>query len=121
MKISEMNNDQATQAIIKLAQPMSNILDDPNTQTVLSGLAEQRGKDLASAIGAVLPKLASFCMKDHKKDFYEIVSALTFIPANKVGSMNFLQTIKELRDSIDKDFIDFFKRSGSMTADPGKE
>ena len=121
MKISEMTNDQATQAIIRLAQPLANIMDDPNAVGVFEEFAKQKGEKLSTAIGAVLPKAVAFCMKDHKKDLYEIIGALTMIPASKVGAMNFVQTIKELKDSIDQDFLDFFKSSRNVTAESEKE
>lgn len=121
MKISEMTNDQATNAIIRIAQPIANIMDDPNAEAFFSELSQQKDKSLAKAISAILPKAVAFCMKDHKKDLYEIVGALTMIPVGKVGAMNFMQTVKEIKDSIDEDFLSFFKSSGSATATPGKE
>ena len=121
MKISEMTNDQATQAIVRLAQPLANIMDDPQAESVLGEFAKQKDKPLINAISAVLPKAVAFCMKDHKKDLYEVIGALTMIPAGKVGAMNFVQTIKELKDSIDQDFLDFFKSSETVTAGLGKE
>ena len=121
MKISQMTNDQATQAIIRLAQPMSNIMDDPNAEGVLGEIADQKGKKMINIISTLLPKVVAFCMKDHKKDLYEIVGALMMIPTAQVGTMNFVQTIKELKESIDQDFLDFFKSSGNATAEPGKE
>lgn len=121
MKISEMTNDQATQAMIKLAQPIANIMDDPNAESFFKELADQKDKKLLNTIGTVLPKAVAFCMKDHKKDLYEIISALTLIPSSKVGSMNFMETVKELKGSIDEDFIGFFKSSGETTVIPGNE
>ena len=121
MKISEMTNDQATQAIIRLAEPISNIMDDPNAETFFTELSEQKDKKLMNAISNILPKAVAFCMKDHKKDLYEIVGALMMVPTTKVGSMNFVQTIKEIKGSIDEDFLDFFRSAGDATAMPGNE
>lgn len=121
MKISAMTNDQATQAIIRLAQPLANVMEDPNAEEFFKVLAEQKNKNLANAIAAILPKAVAFCMKDHKKDLYEIVGSLTLVPSAKVGSMNFVETIKELKESIDEDFLSFFTSSGSATAKPGED
>ena len=60
-------------------------------------------------------------MKDHKGDLYEIISALSLKPVAKIGQMNFMATVKELRDSIDEDLIGFFRSSGNATATPGQE
>ena len=122
MKISMMNNDQATKAIIRLAQPISNIMDDPNSEQFFKKIGDQKDtKNLREAISAILPTVVSFCLKDHKNDLYEIVGALMMIPTAKVGAMNFLQTVKEIKESIDEDFIDFFNSSGNAKAKPGSE
>ena len=121
MKISEMTNDQATQAMIKLAQPIANIMDDPNAELFFKDMADQKDKKLINSISYMLPKAVAFCMKDHKQDMYAIISALTMIPVGKVGAMNFMQTVKELKESIDEEFLGFFKSSGNATATPGNE
>ena len=123
MKISEMNNDQACEAIIRISNPLANILNDDNIKPLMEEL--EKGKDAGETplkfIAGIIPKMVAFCMKDHKSDLYEVVSALTFKPVSKVGQMNFMATVKELRESIDEDFIGFFRSSGNATALPGQE
>ena len=118
MKISEMTNDQASEAMIRIATPMANILEDENSKPLLEEMTKLGD---GSKLYSFLPKFVSFSLKDHKRDLYEIVGALTLKPASKVGNMNFLQTVKEMRESIDEDFIAFFRSSGSATATPGEE
>ena len=104
MKISEMNNDQACEAIIRISNPISNILNDDNIKPLVEEL--EKGKQAGESgqplkfIAGIIPKLVAFCMKDHKGDLYEIISALTFKPVSKVGQMNFAATVKEIRESI---------------------
>ena len=120
MKISQMNNDQAADAMLKMAQPISNLMDDEDTKKLLETLTQtQQDEGGISYFGKVLPQVVSFCMKNHKADVYAIVGALMQKPASEVGKLNFLETVKELRESIDEDFLGFFKSSGSLTANPG--
>ena len=121
MKISMMTNDQASEAMIRISAPMANILDDKNSKELIDSMADLARNSSTGAISALLPKFVSFCLKDHKSDLYEIIGALTFKPASHVGKMNFMETIKEMRESIDEDFIDFFKSSGNATATPGEK
>ena len=121
MKISQMNNDQAADAMIKLAQPISNLMEDKETADLLKELTETTQEEGGIAyFGKVLPKIVSFCMKNHKDDVFAIVAALMMVPVGNVGKMNFLDTIKELRESIDEDFIGFFRQSGEVISKPGK-
>ena len=52
---------------------------------------------------------------------YEIVGALTEKPADEIGKMKFIWTLHELKESLDKDLIDFFKSSGTATQKAGGE
>jgi hypothetical protein len=120
MKISLMTNDQAADAMIKLAQPISNLMEDKETADLLNTLTNTQQEEGGIAyFGKVLPNIVSFCLKGHKQDVYAIVAALTLRPVGEVGKMNFLDTVKELRESIDEDFIGFFKPSGGVTNKPG--
>lgn len=121
MKISMMTNDQAADALVKMAQPMANLMEDKETAELLETITktDREGGGFAY-LGSILPKVVSFCMKNHKADVFAIVGALTQKPTSAVGKMNFLETVKELKDSIDEDFIGFFKQSGHSTEKLGE-
>lgn len=121
MKISEMTNDQAAEVLVKIAAPISNILDDDNVRPLIDEMENSDRSNPTKFLAAIVPKVVAFCMKDHKGDLYEIVGALTFKPASKVGNMNFMTTVKEIRESIDEDLIGFFRSSGNATTAPGQE
>ena len=121
MKISMMTNDQAADAMIKMAQPISNLMEDKETAELLKTLTEGTPEEGGIAyFGRVLPKVVSFCMKNHKADVFAIVAALTMKNVGEVGKMNFLETVKDLRESIDEDFIGFFRQSGEQMKTPGE-
>ena len=121
MKISEMTNDQACEALIRLSQPVANIAEDENMKPFLDEIQEAGKKPFFAAIGSLLPKFVSIAIKDHKSDMYEIVGALTFQHTTKVAKMNFVETLKTLRESIDEDFLSFFRRSGSAMRKQGTD
>ena len=121
MKISQMTNDQAADAMIKLAQPMSNLLEDEATVGLLKEMEKGDSKGGIAFFGRMLPKIVAFAMKDHKEDVYAIVAALTMKPVAEVGSLNFMETVKEMKESIDDEFIGFFTSSGNVTSKPGIE
>ncbi len=109
MKISEMTNDQAAEAMLKIAPAFEVLLKDENTKPLLANLTEAQGKPPIEVVGTMLPKLVAFLMKDHKNELYAIVGALTMQPVSKVGKLNFVATVKELKESLDEDFLGFFK------------
>ena len=121
MKISEMTNDQATEAIIRIATPVSNICDDDNMLEILDSLGKMGEMSLLTAVGKILPTIATYALKDHKNDVYEIVGALQMKPTAQVGKMNFAETIRAIRESYDDILAGFFTDSVASAVKKGKE
>lgn len=117
MKISAMNNNQASKALIRLADPIAHIMTDKTGAELTEEFSKMKDGTAIEAVGALLPRFVAFALKDHKDDLYEIIGALSDV--EDVGNMNFLETVKILRESIDKDFLDFFKSPGNVTSKLG--
>lgn len=118
MKLSEMTNDQACDAIVKLTQPVANITDDPALEPLLKELAGYGGKHEVTGLkilSAMIPKVVPLLLKDHKNDLYEIIGVLSGKAKADIGKMKLTETITVIRESIDEDLINFFKSSVPQT------
>ena len=111
MKISEMTNDQATEALIRLAVPFGNICEDEEAVKMIDQYTKLKRQPLIQVIGKLLPQVSAYLLKTHKNDLYEIVGALTFKPRTAVAKMNFFDTIKVFKDSYDEVLQGFFTSS----------
>lgn len=112
MKISEMTNDQASEAIVRICGPVANICEDEDVKALIDEVdALSKQEDSIKAFTKLIPKLVAFGLKKHKYDLYEIVGALTMTPSAKVGKMNFVETVKAVRDSWDDVLAGFFTSS----------
>ena len=120
MKISEMTNDQAADALVKMMPAVTNIINDKKSKELLQRLTVSEGMSNQEVLTIILPEVLGYCLKSHKEDTYAIIAALTMKPVSHIGKMNFIQTVKEVKDSIDKDLLDFFKSAGNSTENPGK-
>lgn len=118
MKISEMTNDQAAEALIRLTVPFSNICDDEDAMKMIDEYQAMNKQPLIKTIGKMLPQLAAYLFKSHKTDLYEIVGAVTFKKSAEVAKMNFLETIKVLRESYDEVMRSFFTSSVQQMKQP---
>ena len=114
MKISEMTNDQATEALIRLSAPFENICNDPDLLEVLDKIGKMGQEPIIKVIGTLIPSFASIGLRKHKTDLYEIVGALTMTPVSKVGQANFKDTVKALQDSYDDIIRDFFTSTANL-------
>lgn len=111
MKISEMTNDQAAEAMIRLAVPFGNICEDEEAVKLVDEFKDMSNTPVIQTIGKMLPKFVAYMLKSHKKDLYEIVGALTAQNADAVAKMNFIETLKVVKDSYDEVLGSFFQSS----------
>ena len=111
MKISEMNNEQAAESMIRLADHIGNICDDKEALALIDEYKGMEKKPLIETIGKLLPRLVGCLLKTHKNDLYGIVGALTFQSNEAVAKMNFAETVKTVRDSYDEVLASFFPSS----------
>ena len=121
MKISEMTNDQAAEAMARIVEPFSNICDDEEMMGMIEELRGYGDMQLIKVVPKMLPKLTAFALKKHKKDLYEVLGALYMVPTAKIGGMNFLDTVKMVRDSWDDILTSFFTQSKAVTEIKEKE
>ena len=108
MKLSEMTNEQATDALIRISVPFERICGDDEVTEALDEISKLGDEPVIKAVGKIIPLLTGILLKKHKLDLYEIVSALTMKPVAVIGKMNFKETIEIVQESYDEIFRDFF-------------
>ena len=111
MKITEMTNDQAADALIRMAVPFENICNDEEAIKIIDEYNGMKDVPVIKTIGNMLPKLIMYVAKAHRDDLYEIVGALTMKPKAAVAKMNFFETIRVVRESWDEVASGFFTSS----------
>ena len=120
MKLSEMTNDQATEALLRLTGPFENICKDKAFLQLLEEIkATNPEESLLTLVGRMLPDIVRFVLVQHKQDLYEIVGALLIVPVGDVGGLNFIQTVNVVRDSYDDILESFFTHSARAVKTSG--
>ena len=111
MKISEMTNAQATEAIIRIADPVAHLCDDEEITKILTEFHDAGETSLIQNVGRLLPRFVAYSFKKHIDDLYEIIGALTFQTREQVERMNFAETIRTIKESYDDVLAGFFTKS----------
>ena len=111
MKISEMTNAQAADALIRLSVPFGNICDDEQMVKLIDEAKGMSKLPFVQTIGKLMPKMVAYALKEHRDDMYEIIGALTDQKPEDVAKMNFLETINVFRESYDEVLKGFFTSS----------
>ena len=115
MKISEMTNEQAADALIKVAEPFENICGDEEMLGLMEKLQNAQNKPVIQTLGDILPKFVLYALKKHRDDLYQIIGAVTMKPVEEVARMNFKKTIDTVKESYDDIIRDFFTSSVPVT------
>lgn len=111
MKISEMTNDQAAAALLRLSGPFSEICDDEEAVAIVEEYKARNSKPYFYAVGKMIPAIVQHLLVKHKKALYEIISVLAGVPVSKVGAMKLPETVKVVQDSWDEVAETFFPSS----------
>lgn len=114
MKLSEMTNDQAADAMIRLAEPIGVICDDEEAVKMIDEYKHRYKMPLFYAVGKMIPTLVGYLLKKRKQELYEIISILSGKKKSEIGKMNFAETVSILRDSYDDTLSVFFRSSGKQ-------
>ena len=121
MKISEMTNDQATDAMVRISVAFGSICEDSEMSSMIDELEKMGNTPIVTAIPKGLPKFALLAFRKHKDDLYEIVGARSAKNKSEVGAMNFKETIALIKDSYDEILGDFFTSSVPSQTTSGEE
>lgn len=108
MKISQMTTNQAADALVKISAHTSNILDDPDMRELIKDTAKTGKKDATNGWSKILTKLVPCCLQKHREDLFAIIAALDDKTAEDVGKLKLIETLNILRESVDKELLDFF-------------
>ena len=105
MKISEMTNNQACDALAKITECVGNITDDTAMKPLIKELTQET---TTMNMLEVLQKLVPLITVSHRMDVYGIFSAILQKPATVIGDMSLGETFKEIKASLDPELIRFF-------------
>lgn len=121
MKISEMSTAKAADVLVKIVEPVTKILMDQEAVSMLQVVVDTAKDTGAEGIIGAFIKIVPYLLEKHRNDTFTIIGALNGKSVEKVAKQNILQTIADVRESIDKDLIDFFKSSAGLKTPGGEE
>lgn len=108
-----MTTDQAADALIRIAEPVSNIMHDEETIAMLEKLATTDTKSPVKFISDNLVTVSTVLLKTHRDDVYEVLAAMTEKSRDEIAGQRFPVTIKDIKECWDGDLADFFASSGT--------
>ena len=111
MKISEMSFAQASEVMLRIAAPAANICDDEELTKILKDFLAMQTKPNLVSYGKTIPRLLTYCLKNHKSDTYEIIGALLGMTGKEIEEASFASIVKGLKESYDEVLAGFFTRS----------
>lgn len=118
MRISEMTNDEALDALLVITPCVDNILGDEELLENLRQITALKGKTIGEiyAIGAKrITSLLPILLKGHRADVYGIIGAVNGMSVSGVAKCKLVDTIEMVKEIVNDEVLaDFFKsRTGA--------
>ena len=111
MKISQMSMKEAAKCFCRIAKPIETIGNDKEVSVYLKGLGKQKGETMVAVICGAIGKVVPVLLDRHYEETAEILSALTGKSKEEIDGQALIVTLKDAKESIDKELIDFFTSS----------
>lgn len=116
MKLSEMNTKQLAGALCKLTPAVSRIVEDPALLEAMQAFGKSKERVPAIAYARLAALLAPVLLQSHLNDTADILSAMTGKSTDAILNQPGYETIRDIKECLDKDLMDFFMPS----ADAGR-
>lgn len=109
MKFSEMSTRQAAQCMVNLAAPIGTLVKNPAVKEYIQKAANKEAtiETLMDAFAELVP----IFLRDHFDELASILAALTGKTPDEVGDQPAFETLMDVKNSIDGEFLRFFTRS----------
>lgn len=118
VKLSEMNTRQLAGAMCALVRPMQVIAQDEEINKAFMAISA-KGEEAQSMTvlekGSMLLEVVPVLLEKRYTETMAIMSVMTGKNVSELEAQNGMETMNELRECIDKQFLDFF-RSSAVTA-----
>ena len=115
MKISQLSTDEATALLLEIMPFVDNLVSDEEFCKEIAKKTEFRSTlgDFMVQGAQKIVTLVPVILKNHKNDFYGIISAIYKIPPEKIGKQTLTETVNQVKELLkDEDLIGFFKLHG---------
>lgn len=117
MKLTEMNTKQLAAALCQLTAPMSRIATDDSLNHVFTKIQRAVKRNESMTIfekTGMLLEAVPILLETHYADTILIIAVMTGRTPSQVEALNGYEMIAEIRESIDEQFLDFFRSSAVM-------
>lgn len=114
MNISEMDLDQASEAMLRISNAISFILEDEEVTTLLDDISESEKTSIMKWIPKYVPRIANVALKRHRENLYEIIGALSQKDRKQVGKIPFGEAVGLIRENWET-LAGFFSSSEPST------
>lgn len=114
MKLSEMNGEELSVCLCKIAESIERIGFDEKTTETFQKIADlsKSGMNNIQQTSMMIGKFVPLLLGDHREDTFAILAAINSKTVEEIRSQKGMQTIKELKDALsDPDLMDFFSSS----------
>lgn len=115
MKLNEMTTDQAADALVRLAEPVAEIVNDEKVFVLIQEAGKIANGAWQQQLAFILRDVAPVLLKDHREALYVVLSIMTGKTVKQVAKQPVMDTVADIKDSVDQELLRFFTPSATQT------
>ena len=111
MKLSEMTTDRAADALVRIAEPAAEIVNDDNVWKIWEKMGKMKNPNIKAQIVFIVREVAPILLKDHRDALYVVLSIMTEKTVQQIADQKVKDTIRDIKESVDGELLSFFMPS----------
>ena len=123
MKLSEMTTNQAADALVRIAEPAAEMINDEKVFEAVKkgGKLYTKHAAMKDVAAYVMRDIVPLLLKDHRAALYTVLSIMTGKTVKQIGTQLVTETYADIKNSVDKDLLSFFSFSTEATSSGATE
>lgn len=111
MKLSDMNTRELKKALCAIAAPVGVIAESETFTQVMKRFSDMKKANVTvGQMGAVFIRdVVPLLLETHEQETFAILSVLTGKTVDEIMEQNGMQTIQDIKESVDGTLVGFFK------------
>lgn len=111
MKLSEMSTDHAADALVRIAEPAAEIVNDDKVWELWERMGKMEKANIRDQIAFIVRDIAPVLLKDHRNALYIVLAIMTEKTVGQIANQPIKDTIQDIKNSVDGELLSFFTPS----------
>lgn len=121
MKLSEMSTGRAADALVRIAEPAAEIVNDDKVWKLWEKMGKMKDTNIKQQVVFIVREVVPVLLSDHRNALYTVLSIMTDKTIKAIDEQPVKDTIQDIKDNIDGELLSFFTPSEGQSQNTATE